>query len=114
MLDGEKAVDIALFGRMLADLPVANQNAACQVAHAISTHRVEREFDYFTAVDDRSGDDETGVGMIGQVEFNSATFYRYAVLDLNKLHENLQGDGDLVLCAVETFAKAMALARAAI
>lgn len=109
LLDGGKAVDVALFGRMLADLPAANQNAACQVAHAISTHRVEREFDYFTAVDDRGGD-ETGAGMIGQVEFNSATFYRYAVLDLNKLHENLQGDGDLVLRAVEAFAKAMALA----
>ncbi|CUJ61047.1 type I-E CRISPR-associated protein Cas7/Cse4/CasC [Achromobacter xylosoxidans] len=110
LLDGGKAVDVALFGRMLADLPVANQNAACQVAHAISTHRVEREFDYFTAVDDLRGDDETGAGMIGQVEFNSATFYRYAVLDLNKLHENLQGDGDLVVCAAEAFAKAMALA----
>ncbi|MDX3905107.1 MAG: type I-E CRISPR-associated protein Cas7/Cse4/CasC [Pigmentiphaga sp.] len=110
LLDGGKAVDVALFGRMLADLPAANQNAACQVAHAISTHRVEREFDYFTAVDDRGGDDETGAGMIGQVEFNSATFYRYAVLDLNKLHENLQGDDDLVLSSVEAFAKAMVLA----
>lgn len=51
--DGGKAVDVALFGRMLADLPAVNQEAACQVAHAISTHRVEREFDYFTAVDDK-------------------------------------------------------------
>ena len=55
---------------MLADLPEVNQDAACQVAHAISTHRVEREFDYFTAVDDRGGPDESGAGMIGQVEFN--------------------------------------------
>lgn len=110
LMDGGKAVDVALFGRMLADLPALNQDAACQVAHAISTHRVEREFDYFTAVDDEGDDDETGAGMIGQVEFNSATFYRYAVLDLNKLLKNLQMDRDLALSAVQAFT--LALARA--
>lgn len=110
LLDGGKAVDVALFGRMLADLPAVNQDAACQVAHAISTHRVEREFDYFTAVDDKGDADETGAGMIGQVEFNSATFYRYAVLDLRKLLANLQGDLELALSAVEAFTRALALA----
>lgn len=110
LLDGGKAVDVALFGRMLADLPSVNQDAACQVAHAISTHRVEREFDYFTAVDDKGDADETGAGMIGQVEFNSATLYRYAVLDLRKLLDNLQGDVELALSAVEAFTRALALA----
>lgn len=110
LLDGGKAVDVALFGRMLADLPSVNQEAACQVAHAISTHRVEREFDYFTAVDDKGDADETGAGMIGQVEFNSATLYRYAVLDLRKLLTNLQGDVELALSAVEAFTRALALA----
>lgn len=110
LLDGGKAVDVALFGRMLADLPEANQNAACQVAHALSTHRVEREFDYFTAVDDEGGADETGAGMIGQVEFNSATFYRYAVLDADKLLENLQGDSGLALAGTTAFTDALARA----
>ena len=110
LLNGGKAVDVALFGRMLADLPEVNQDAACQVAHAISTHRVEREFDYFTAVDDIGGPDETGAGMIGQVEFNSATFYRYAVIDARKLLANLQGDKTLTLTAIEAFAQAMARA----
>lgn len=110
LLDGGKAVDVALFGRMLADLPAVNQDAACQVAHAISTHRVEREFDYFTAVDDKGDEDETGAGMIGQVEFNSATFYRYAVLDLHKLLTNLQGDRELALLAVQALVHAMARA----
>lgn len=110
LLDGGKAVDVALFGRMLADLPEVNQEAACQVAHAISTHRVEREFDYFTAVDDQGGPDETGAGMIGQVEFNSATFYRYAVVDARKLLANLQGDKELTLAALEAFVQAMARA----
>jgi CRISPR system Cascade subunit CasC len=110
LLDGGKAVDVALFGRMLADLPEVNQDAACQVAHAISTHRVEREFDYFTAVDDQGDADETGAGMIGQLEFNSATFYRYAVIDANKLLKNLKGDKDLTLSAVEAFSQAVARA----
>jgi len=106
LLNGGKAVDVALFGRMLADMPEVNQDAACQVAHAISTHRVEREFDYFTAVDDVGGPEETGAGMIGQVEFNSATFYRYAVVDATKLLKNLQGDQDLTLAALEAFTQA--------
>lgn len=107
LLDGRKAVDVALFGRMLADMPGVNQDAACQVAHAISTHKVEREFDYFTAVDDKGDEDETGAGMIGQVEFNSATFYRYAVIDAAKLLENLHNDKELALTGIGAFAQAM-------
>lgn len=110
LLDGRKAVDIALFGRMLADMPGVNQDAACQVAHAISTHKVEREFDYFTAVDDKGDKDETGAGMIGQVEFNSATFYRYAVVDAAKLIENLHDDKELTLTSIGAFVQAMARA----
>lgn len=110
MLDGKKAVDVALFGRMLADMPSVNQNAACQVAHAISTHKVEREFDYFTAVDDEGDEDETGAGMIGQIEFNSATFYRYALIDVTQLVSNLHGDLDLALTGIGAFTKAMARA----
>lgn len=98
---------VALFGRMLADLPEANQHAACQVAHALSTHRVEREFDYFTAVDDEGGADETGAGMIGNIEFNAATFYRYAVIDVDKLIENLQGDSALAMQGLTAFADGM-------
>ncbi len=110
LLDGKKAVDVAMFGRMLADMPGVNQDAACQVAHAISTHRVEREFDYFTAVDDKGGADETGAGMIGQVEFNSATFYRYAVIDAHKLMDNLHDDKALALTGIAAFVQAMARA----
>lgn len=110
LLDGGKAVDVALFGRMLADLPEANQHAASQVAHAISTHRVEREFDYFTAVDDEGEADETGAGMIGHVEFNAATFYRYAVVDVRKLAANLQGDNALARQGLLAFAEGLARA----
>ncbi|POZ61048.1 type I-E CRISPR-associated protein Cas7/Cse4/CasC [Chromobacterium alticapitis] len=110
IMNGGKALDVALFGRMLADMPEVNQDAACQVAHAISTHRVEREFDYFTAVDDMGGADETGAGMIGQVEFNSATFYRYSVVDPAKLAANLQQDKDLALTGLHALTLATARA----
>ena len=106
VLDGGRAVDLALFGRMLADRPEWNVDAAAQVAHAISTHKVDREFDFYTAVDDLNPKEETGAGMMGDVEFYSATLYRYAQVDLNKLTENLQGDGDLAARGLEAFLRA--------
>ncbi|PWI05108.1 type I-E CRISPR-associated protein Cas7/Cse4/CasC [Streptomyces sp. NWU339] len=80
--------EVALFGRMVADLPALNVDAAVQVAHALSTHAVRTEFDYYTAVDDENTEDH-GAGMIGTVEFNSSTLYRYAVLGVHQLHDNL-------------------------
>ncbi|MGW2479675.1 type I-E CRISPR-associated protein Cas7/Cse4/CasC [Streptomyces sp. NPDC001571] len=83
------SVDIALFGRMVADAADLNVEAAAQVAHALSVHRTEMESDYYTAVDDLSSDSESGVGMIGTVDFNSSTLYRYAAVDVDELHRNL-------------------------
>jgi CRISPR system Cascade subunit CasC len=103
VLDGGKALDLALFGRMLADMPEKNQDAACQVAHAISTHGVDREFDFYTAVDDLKPDDTAGADMMGTVEFNSACFYRYAVVDWEKLVENLHGDVPLATNGLKAF-----------
>ncbi|WP_433593980.1 type I-E CRISPR-associated protein Cas7/Cse4/CasC [Nocardia sp. CA-145437] len=95
-------LDVALFGRMVADIPALNVDAAVQVAHALSTHATEAEFDYFTAVDDTNEDDDPGAGMIGSIGFNSATLYRYATIGLNQLHHNL-GETDAVLDAVDAF-----------
>lgn len=100
-------VDVALFGRMLADLPDANTDAACQVAHAISTHRVDREFDYFTAVDDRKPEDTAGAGMIGTIEFNSSCYYRYSVIDLDQFHRNV-GDESLTVQGTLAYLQAVA------
>lgn len=102
LADREHSVDIALFGRMVADQADINVDAAAQVAHAISVHPVETEFDYFTAVDDRNTEEETGAGMIGTVEFNSSTLYRYATVDVNRLADNL-GDATATRRAVEAF-----------
>lgn len=101
------APDVALFGRMLARKPTTIKlDAACQVAHAISTHRVSMDLDYFTAVDDLKEDDETGSAMIGVTAFNSACFYRYARIDWNLLVKNLGGDAALAKKTVEGFLRA--------
>ncbi len=101
-----KAADLGLFGRMLADLPKQNRDAASQVAHAISTHKVGLEFDFFTAVDDLRPEDTAGSDHLGTVEFNSACFYRYANVDIDKLRENLQKDEELTRATVAAYIKA--------
>lgn len=105
------APDIALFGRMLAEKPDLNLDAACQVAHAISTHRVTMEMDFFTAVDELLQEDEenieTGAGMMGFTGFDSACFYRYARLDWGQLLKNLDGDVALARRTVEAFLRAV-------
>lgn len=83
------SADIALFGRMLAEQPGRNTDGACQVAHPISTHKVDMEMDFYTAVDDLNPAEETGAGMMGVVGFNSACYYRYALVDRDQLARNL-------------------------
>ena len=102
---GVQAVDIALFGRMLADAPALNTDASCQVAHSISVDRVTQEYDYFTAVDDCAAEDNAGAGMIGSVEFNSSTLYRYATVDLDSLLSQL-GDAKAAAEGLGAFAEA--------
>lgn len=85
-----RSVDIAMFGRMTTSGAFQDVQAAVQVAHALSTHRVEQEFDYYTAVDDISG--ESGAGFIGDTEFNSATYYKYFSVHWDGLVRNLQDE----------------------
>jgi CRISPR system Cascade subunit CasC len=109
--DSGHSVDVALFGRMVADATDLNVDAAAQVAHALSVHAVENEYDYFTAVDDHKKadeDEDAGAGMIGTVEFNSSTLYRYATVDVDRLQENL-GDAKATRRAVEAFLRAFVL-----
>lgn len=97
------AIDICMFGRMLATDPSLNFDAAVQVAHSISTHAVQNEYDYFTAVDDMSEEDNAGAGHLGTIEFNSATLYRYATINVSELNKNLKEDTGR---AIQGFAKA--------
>ena len=106
ILQNDRAIDVALFGRMVADDTDLNVDAAAQVAHAISVQRVDFDSDYFTAVDDvkQDSDEEgdAGAAMIGDVEFNSATFYRYANVDVDRLLDTL-GDANATVQAVTAF-----------
>ncbi|WGU89891.1 type I-E CRISPR-associated protein Cas7/Cse4/CasC [Propionibacterium freudenreichii] len=95
-------LELALFGRMIADAPEINVDAAVQVAHGISTHAVELESDYFTAVDQFV--DDPGAAMIGDIGFSSSTMYRYAAINLGELMTNL-GDPQAVQQATDAFVR---------
>ncbi|MBF4163029.1 type I-E CRISPR-associated protein Cas7/Cse4/CasC [Nocardioides acrostichi] len=101
-------IEVALFGRMVADDTAFNVDAAVQVAHALSTHAVETEYDYYTAVDDAKDSslegEDAGAGMIGVIEFNSSTLYRYATINVDQLMKNL-GAADVTGRAVEAFVR---------
>lgn len=87
--------DIALFGRMVTSDAFRDVDASMQVAHAISTHAVNRESDYYTAVDDLlDSRDENGAGMMGDTDYNSCCYYEYASLDVDQLRENLKYSED--------------------
>lgn len=103
LVRADGAADIAMFGRMLADSPGYNRDAAVQVAHAITTHRATVEDDYYVAVDDlkgRSEQDDLGTSFIGVQEYGAGLFYLYACVDCDLLVENLNGDRELARDAV--------------
>ncbi len=83
------AADIAIFGRMVASDHSLTVEGAGLFGHALSTHKADNEVDFFAAVDDAQSSDESGAGMTGTLEFNSATYYRYAALNLGLLDEHL-------------------------
>ncbi|WP_282004735.1 type I-E CRISPR-associated protein Cas7/Cse4/CasC [Propioniciclava sinopodophylli] len=106
LVDADHSIDIALFGRMVADSTDLNVDAACQVAHALSVHEAIPEYDFYTAVDDvkaRNDEaDDSGAGMMGTVGFVSSTLYRYAALNVDQLRINL-GNGEAVRIAIDAF-----------
>ena len=105
------AVDIAMFGRMLADDPDFNRDAAVQVAHAFTTHRVIAEDDWFSAVDDlKTRSEDAGAGHIGEHGFGSGLYYLYACVNVDLLVENLGGDRALAARGLQALAQALATA----
>src|SRR3989454_1623526 len=104
-----RAADIALFGRMLADKPRYNTEAACQVAHAVSVHKVAVEDDYFTAVDDlNTREEDAGSAHIGEQGFAAGLFYLYACVNCDLLKDNLSHDEGLVQKTLRALTKAAA------
>lgn len=111
ILDTQHSVDMAMFGRMIADDAAFNVDAAVQVAHALGIHSSAPEFDYFTAVDDLAEDgEETGAGMIGTVQMMSSTLYRFATVNVAGLTKNLDSEENAkqaVVHFVDAFIKSM-------
>lgn len=105
----DAAVDIAMFGRMLADDPAYNREAAVQVAHAITTHRALVEDDYYTAVDDlKTPDEDAGAGFVGEAGFGSGVFYLYLCINRDLLIANLGGDENLAKIGIAALVEAAA------
>ncbi|MFT3691462.1 type I-E CRISPR-associated protein Cas7/Cse4/CasC [Paenirhodobacter sp.] len=101
------AVDIAMFGRMLADDADFNRDAAVQVAHAITTHAAQAEEDWYSAVDDLNKAEDTGAGHLGETAFGSGIYYQYVCVNCDLLVENLGGDRELAERGIEALAKAL-------
>ena len=97
-----KSADVLLFGRMLAEAPGMNVEAACQVAHAISTNKLANVFDFWSAVDDKAPADNLGAGMLGSAAFNSSCFYRYSCVNVNQL-AGAYGADDLAKATISAF-----------
>ncbi|QIG50141.1 type I-E CRISPR-associated protein Cas7/Cse4/CasC [Nordella sp. HKS 07] len=105
----DTAADIAMFGRMLADSPDFNREAAVQVAHAFTTHQVTVDDDYYTASDDlKKKEEDAGAGFIGETGFGSGVYYLYINIDRALLVKNLGGDKDVARKAVEALVEAAA------
>jgi CRISPR system Cascade subunit CasC len=107
----DTAADIAMFGRMLADAPAFNREAAVQVAHAFTTHSAAVEDDYYVAVDDLKNPadhDDVGTSFIGVQEYGSGLFYLYACVDCDLLARNLGGDNGVAADAAEALLRAAA------
>ncbi len=88
-----------------------NVEAAASFSHAISTHKVANEVEFFTALDDRQ--EEPGSAHMGSLEFNSATYYRYISLDLGQLADTMGGDElnkEQLKQAIAAFTKALFVA----
>lgn len=103
---GQDGLDVALFGRMVAQAPELNVEAACSFSHAITTHAVSNEVEFFTALDDMQTD--PGAAHMDNLEYSSGTFYRYIALNLGQLWDSLNGQD--MSKAVEAFTKALFLA----
>ena len=111
LLKADGAIDIAMFGRMLAASPDYNRDAAVQIAHAITTNKVEIEDDYYTAVDDlKTAADDAGAGFVGEAGYGSGVYYVYACVNTELLAKNLSGDRELAGRALDALVRALSSA----
>lgn len=95
------------------DRPTLLRTATCYVRGIASfgdkgpefARGLTRVYDYFTAVDDCSAEDNAGAAMLDTIGFNSSTLYRYATVCLPSLEEQL-GDAKAAAQGARAFLKA--------
>jgi CRISPR system Cascade subunit CasC len=108
LMPADGAVDIAMFGRMLAASPEFNRDAAVQIAHALTTNKVDVEDDYYTAVDDlKTAETDAGAGFVGEAGYGSGVYYVYACVNCEQLVKNLANDEDLSKVALGALMRAL-------
>ncbi len=108
--------DMALTGRMLEPSGATEiwkgsdktVEASLQVAHAISTHQINPEVDYFVAADDIPGED-AGAGYLDEAMFVSSCFYKYFSINWEQLVKNLNGNKELALHTIGAFLRGAAV-----
>lgn len=111
MRPADGAVDIAMFGRMLADNADLNRDAAVQVAHAFTVNGVAIADDFYTAVDDlKTKGEDAGAGFIGETGFGSGVYYLYICVNRELLKKNLVGDAELAARGIDALVRAAAMA----
>lgn len=103
------AVDIALFGRMLASTPDLNCDGAVQLSHLITVNPAPVEDDYFSAVDELNKAKDTGFAYGNVAQFLSGIYYCHIVIDLHQLVMNLGTNKTLSKEVIEAFVKSIAL-----
>lgn len=86
---------ITAFGRMFANAPQFNIEAALSVSPAVSTHAISIDTDYFSTGDDlREAQQETGATFLGIAQFTNGVFYRSVTIDKVQLKETWTAFGN--------------------
>ncbi len=112
--DVTTAIDLALFGRMLAELDNGAYNvaAAASVAHPIGVAAAHVEGDFFTAVDDKAdrAAGDAASSNLGITDLTAPTMYRYGSLNRDQLTSNLHAAPNLAGAAERAFIEQFLLA----
>ena len=87
----DRNLELALYGRELADLPEGSVDGQVQVAHAISVNHTPQTEDFFVAIDDRAPG-AVSAGMIGSLGITAPTLYRVAAVNIGQLSREVGSD----------------------
>ena len=88
----QRNLELALYGRHLADLPLGKVDGEVMMMHAFSVHAMYDETDFFASIDDYAPNDEADAGMLKDLGIASPTFYRFSAINLGSLAQQIKSD----------------------